>query len=157
MANVTPWAGSATAPATRSPDCHSATCTAQSLRPSSENSRVPSSGSTIHTRSALNRTGLSTPSSESTASPGRSRASASIRKSWDRLSPAAFRSASVASASSSRTASSSSAGFGGQPRGDLVVAVVTHRRDSISSMTCCASSSRLRSGVSRRSGFFGRW
>src|SRR5208337_802255 len=79
--------------------------TAQSSRPSSENSRVPSSGSTIHTRSERNRTGLSAPSSDSTASSGRSSVSASIRKSWDRLSPAAFRSLVSASANSSRTPS----------------------------------------------------
>ena len=34
VASVTPCAGSATAPAISSPDCHSATCTAQSSRPS---------------------------------------------------------------------------------------------------------------------------
>ena len=51
--NVSPSAGCATAPATRSPSCHSATCTAQSSRGGSENSRVPSSGSMIQTREAL--------------------------------------------------------------------------------------------------------
>ena len=45
-------AGSATADATTSPSSMSATCTAQSVRPSSPNSRVPSSGSTIQTRLA---------------------------------------------------------------------------------------------------------
>jgi hypothetical protein len=41
-----------------------------------------------------------------------------------------------------------------QPRGDVVVA---HRLDSSRSMTKAASSSGVRSGVRRRSGFFGRW
>ena len=45
--------GWATAPATSSPACQSATCTAQSSRGGSENSRVPSSGSMIQTRSAV--------------------------------------------------------------------------------------------------------
>ena len=53
--------------------CHSAMCTAQSLRPV-ENSHVPSSGSTIHTRSACTRDRSSTASSDSTESAGRSRA-----------------------------------------------------------------------------------
>ena len=52
------------------PPIVSATCTAQSVRPSSPNSRVPSSGSTIHTRSAPSRTGSSAASSDSTASSG---------------------------------------------------------------------------------------
>ena len=68
-----PWAGSATAPAVSSPRSHSATCTAQSVRPGSPNSLVPSSGSTIQTRLADSRAGSSAPSSDSTASPGRSR------------------------------------------------------------------------------------
>ena len=66
---VRPWAGSATAPAASRPRgrppstrcteragsarSHRATWTAQSVRPSSPNSRVPSSGSTIQTRRAL--------------------------------------------------------------------------------------------------------
>ena len=55
MWNVSPSAGCATAPAVRSPRSppprsHRATWTAQSSRGGSENSRVPSSGSTIHTR-----------------------------------------------------------------------------------------------------------
>src|SRR5947209_2322977 len=50
----------ATAPAARQPGAEqsavqSATCTAQSERPSSENSRVPSSGSMIQTREAPSR------------------------------------------------------------------------------------------------------
>ena len=48
----------------------SATCTAQSVRPS-PHSRVPSSGSTIHTRSRASRAGESLDSSDSTASSGR--------------------------------------------------------------------------------------
>ena len=51
--NVTPSAGRLTAPARKPPDAHSATCTAQSHRPGSPNSRVPSSGSMIHTRSLI--------------------------------------------------------------------------------------------------------
>ena len=55
--NVSPITGWATAPAVSSPESgpvrsQSATCTAQSSRGGSENSRVPSSGSTIQTRSA---------------------------------------------------------------------------------------------------------
>ena len=46
------------------------------------------------------------------------------------------------------------AGLGRQPRGDVVIA---HCRLSSSSMTRSASSSGEQSGVSRRSGFFGRW
>src|SRR3546814_2880216 len=53
-----------------------ATWTAQSSRPSPY-SRVPSSGSTIQTRLAFSRSGLSRSSSESTASSGRAAASAS--------------------------------------------------------------------------------
>ena len=63
-------AGSRRRRAKRSP-VQSAMWTAQSMRPGSLNSRVPSSGSTIHTRSASNRRGSSRPSSESTASSGR--------------------------------------------------------------------------------------
>ena len=48
--NVSPRAGWATAPAVSSPSSHRATWTAQSSRGISENSRVPSNGSTIHTR-----------------------------------------------------------------------------------------------------------
>lgn len=44
--------------------CHRAMCTAQSRRPGSEYSRVPSTGSTIHTRSALSRARSSGASSE---------------------------------------------------------------------------------------------
>src|SRR6478735_4390134 len=51
--NVSPSAGCATAPATSSPSFHSATCTAQSSRGGSENSRVPSSGSTIQDRKSV--------------------------------------------------------------------------------------------------------
>ncbi|MCY1377857.1 hypothetical protein D9M69_654520 [compost metagenome] len=73
--NVSPSAGCATAPATRSPSCQSATWTAQSSRGGSENSRVPSSGSTIQTLAAVSRASLSaalsSASSDSTASSGR--------------------------------------------------------------------------------------
>ncbi|COW07746.1 Uncharacterised protein [Mycobacterium tuberculosis] len=51
---------------------HSAMCTAQSSRPGVENSRVPSNGSIIHTRSDFSRARSSWASSLSTASPGRS-------------------------------------------------------------------------------------
>src|SRR5438128_1165190 len=50
-----PRAGSATAPAAGSPSMTSATCTAQSVRGGSPNSRVPSRGSTIQTRAASRR------------------------------------------------------------------------------------------------------
>ncbi len=72
-------------PADRS---HRATWTAQSVRPASPNSRVPSSGSTIQTRAALSRAGSSAPSSDSTQSPGRSRASSVLRNSCAVRSPA---------------------------------------------------------------------
>ena len=68
-------AGSATAAAVSSPADHSATCTAQSCRPGSPYSRVPSSGSTIQTRSASSRRGSSAASSLKTTSSGRSAAS----------------------------------------------------------------------------------
>ena len=65
-----------------------ATCTAQSVRGGSPNSRVPSRGSTIHTRSAPSRTGSSRPSSDSTASPAASRsARRSMISTWARRSP----------------------------------------------------------------------
>ena len=92
-------AGSATAPAIRSPfpaaaaRAHRATWTAQSVLPGSPNSRVPSRGSTIHTLSAASLASSSVPSSERTASSGRSLASSAIRNSWDCRSPA-FRRAS---------------------------------------------------------------
>ena len=68
-----PRAGRATAPATAVPSMARATCTAQSDRPRSLNSRVPSRGSTIHTRCVSRRARSSRPSSESNASSGRSR------------------------------------------------------------------------------------
>ena len=68
-------AGMLTAPAARWSASHRAMCTAQSGLPSSPNSLVPSSGSTIHTRSASKRRGSSRPSSDSTASSGRAAAS----------------------------------------------------------------------------------
>src|SRR5580693_6951998 len=86
------WAGSATAPADSSPRSHNATCTAQSVRPGSPNSLVPSSGSTIQTRSADNRSALSLPSSDKIASAGRSRASSLARNSCANRSPALRRS-----------------------------------------------------------------
>src|SRR5215475_529949 len=67
---------------------HSAMCTAQSDRPSSPNSRVPSSGSTIQSRSAFSRAGSSClPSSDSTASAGRHNASCAAMYSCDSRSP----------------------------------------------------------------------
>src|SRR6478735_4739006 len=88
--NVWPSAGRATAPAVRSPSCHSATWTAQSSRGTSENSRVPSSGSTIQTRSLLSRALSSLPSSDSTESSGRCSASSSISSTWAARSPASL-------------------------------------------------------------------
>src|SRR4051794_5298614 len=103
---VSPSAGWATAPATRSPSCQSATCTAQSSRGTSENSRVPSSGSTIHARRLESRARSSLPSSESTASSGRCAASSSISSSWAARSPASL--SSRPSRPSARTSSSRS-------------------------------------------------
>ena len=82
-------------------------CTAQSVAPEFGNSRVPSNGSRDPDplRGQPNR--VVTPSSDNTASPGRSAASAAIRKSWGTL-VYRFRSSAVASASSDRTSSSSS-------------------------------------------------
>src|SRR5918994_1539743 len=84
-----PRAGSAPAPATGDPATTRATCTAQSVRGSSPNSRVPSSGSTTQTRSASSRAGSETPSSDSTASPGRADASRFVSSSWAARSPSA--------------------------------------------------------------------
>ena len=84
---IRPWAGSATAPTLRSPRSQSATWTAQSVRPGSPNSLVPSSGSTIQTLLADSRAGSSRPSSDSTASAGRSVASSAQRNSCDSRSP----------------------------------------------------------------------
>src|SRR4029079_7485502 len=47
--------------------------------------------------------------------------------------------------------------IGRQLRGHLVIRAVRHSRLSRSSITDAASSSGARSGVRRRSGFFGRW
>ena len=74
---TSPTAGSATAASVMVPSgpptrCQSATCTAQSGRRGVENSRVPSTGSMIHTRSDCSRARSSGASSESTASSGRS-------------------------------------------------------------------------------------
>ena len=66
---------------------HSATCTAQSSRPGMPYSRVPSSGSMIHTRSADSRAGESTDSSDSTASSGRASASPASSNSFASWSP----------------------------------------------------------------------
>ncbi|PQM48171.1 hypothetical protein C1Y40_01610 [Mycobacterium talmoniae] len=71
-----PRAGSDTAASVIAPwpspsRCQSAMCTAQSERPRLENSRVPSNGSMIHTRSAASRAKSSSASSLSTASRGR--------------------------------------------------------------------------------------
>ena len=71
VASVSSIAGNATAPAVSAPLSQRATCTAQSLRRGSPYSRVPSSGSTIHTRSWRCRRGSSAPSSDSRASSGR--------------------------------------------------------------------------------------
>jgi hypothetical protein len=118
-------AGSATAPASSWWDAvawrpHKATWTAQSARPSSAYSRLPSSGSTIHTRSAESRSGVlfrpaplirtreSVSSSERTASAGRQRASSVRRSSWDSLSPAALIAAGSANPASARTRTSNS-------------------------------------------------
>ena len=77
---TTPRAGRLTAAATGTPPTTRATWTAQSDRPGSPNSRVPSSGSMIQTRDAPTRDGSSAPSSESTASSGRSRANAAVSR-----------------------------------------------------------------------------
>src|SRR5215831_10597279 len=105
VASTWPWAGSATAPAVSAPRSQSATWTAQSVRPGSPNSLVPSSGSTIHTRSAASRARSSRPSSDSTASPGRRAASPATRNSCESRSPALRRPA--GSPPSARRSSSS--------------------------------------------------
>ena len=87
---VQPSAGRATAPTTGSPATARATWTAQSVRGGSEYSRVPSTGSMIHVRSVVPRSGwqaCAVPSSDSTASPGRTSANAAMRNSWDLWSP----------------------------------------------------------------------
>src|SRR5689334_5303290 len=88
--NVSPSAGSATAPATRSPSSTSATCTAQSSRGGSEYSRVPSRGSMIQTRRFVSRSLSSAASSDSTASAGKRAARTSAMQRWEAASPAAF-------------------------------------------------------------------
>ena len=85
--SVCPTAGSATAPAVGTPFSTRATCTAQSDRPGSEYSRVPSSGSTIQTRSADKRARSSRPSSERMASSGRASASRFTMCRWASESP----------------------------------------------------------------------
>src|SRR5215469_5753418 len=92
VASTWPWAGSATAPAVSAPRSQSATWTAQSVRPGSPNSLVPSSGSTIHTRPAASRAMSSRPSSDRTASPGLRAASSAARNSCESRSPALRRS-----------------------------------------------------------------
>ena len=56
--SVMPGPGRATAATVGNPFSTSATCTAQSVRGSSPNSRVPSSGSTIQVRAASTRLGV---------------------------------------------------------------------------------------------------
>ncbi len=62
--------GSATAPTVATPSTASATCTAQSVRPSPY-SRVPSTGSMIHTRDCASRVPSHCISSDSSPSSGR--------------------------------------------------------------------------------------
>jgi len=69
------------------PRTHNATCTAQSVRPGMPYSRVPSSRSMIHTRSAETRAEESLASSESTASPGRFLSISVSSSSLERASP----------------------------------------------------------------------
>ena len=88
--NVMSIAGKLTAPAPNRSLVHRATCTAQSILPGSPYSRVPSSGSTIQTRSAPKRRGSSLPSSESTASSGRCLANSDARNSCAIASPASL-------------------------------------------------------------------
>ena len=90
VARVSSIAGNATAPAVSAPRSHRATCTAQSLRRGSPYSRVPSSGSTIHTRSWRWRRGSSAPSSESSASSGRAEISSAAMKAWAVASPSSI-------------------------------------------------------------------
>ena len=71
MESVWPIAGRATAPAVGTPRSARAMCTAQSLRPGSPYSRVPSKGSTIQTRSFSSRVRSSAPSSERMPSSGK--------------------------------------------------------------------------------------
>ena len=88
--NVMPSPGRATAPTTGLPSTTIATWTAQSDRGGSENSRVPSTGSMIHVRSALKRALPSLPSSLKIASSGRTFLSSSMMNSCDRRSPSSF-------------------------------------------------------------------
>ena len=88
--NTVVMLGSDTAPATSSPRSHNAICTAQSARPSPY-SLVPSSGSTIHTRSAAKRRRSSEPSSDNTESLVRNAVNASIKKLWASMSPVSLR------------------------------------------------------------------
>jgi hypothetical protein len=140
--NVVARPGCATAPATRSPPfsdlAHSATCTAQSSRGGSENSRVPSRGSMIHTRAAESRAVfamLSALSSDSTASSGRCRAHSSISSRCAARSPASLssrpsspcprtsvsRSPARVAAQAAKAWSSSRASAGGTGRFDVSV------------------------------------
>ena len=80
--NTFPRAGRATAPAIGRLSTTRATCTAQSERGTSENSRVPSRGSTIQVRSAESRAKSSLPSSLRMASPGRADRSSAMSSSW---------------------------------------------------------------------------
>jgi hypothetical protein len=73
-------AGSATAVAVSWPESHNAAWTAESWRPISWYSRVPSKGSMIHTRLADSRSAEGTSSSDSTASSGRAARSSSMIK-----------------------------------------------------------------------------
>ena len=82
-----PIPGSATAPSTGTPSIASPTWTAQSAR-SSPYSRVPSTGSMIHTRRLAKRSGVSLLSSESNPSSGRCSPSAWHRNSLAVASPA---------------------------------------------------------------------
>ena len=103
---------------------------------------MPSSGSTIHTRLALSLRELarssSVASSDSTASSGRSAASASIRKCVSALVPGGFSLVGFRIRELDAHAEQQFTRLGGQPCRQLVIG---HRGALIMSMTCCASSS----------------
>ena len=118
---------------------------------------MPSSGSTIHTRSEPqpDRVVGALLGQHSVVRP-LGRVSASIRKSWDRLSPAAFRSAALhRRARRGRRAAAPPPAVASRAATSSSLRSVTAASQQLDDRS--ASSSGVRSGVSRRSGFFGRW
>ncbi len=100
-------AGRATALVVMCPSRARAMCTAQSVRPSSPNSRVPSSGSTIQTRRDESRSERSAASSERMGSSGRAVVNRSQMSWLARRSPAPRRASGWLNPSEARSAISS--------------------------------------------------